>query len=165
MDDFMSLPGIPNGFGLIQGEANCVAPGKRPLSSMSPTIVLSNDKSIFLVTGSPGGSQIINTTLHTVVNAIDHGMNVSELVAAPRFHMQWQPDRLQYESLYGFTNDTQVKLREMGYTIAASSQGDVSAVMRNPATGAITGMNDPRTYDIPPSITFDELMQYVESLP
>ena len=165
MDDFMSLPGVPNGFGLIQGEANCVEPGKRPLSSMSPTIVLSSDKSIFLVTGSPGGSQIINTTLHSVVNAIDHGMNVSELVAAPRFHMQWQPDRLQYESLFGFTNDTLSKLREMGYTLAASSQGDISAVMRNPATGEITGVNDPRTYDIPPSLTFDELMEYVKNLP
>ena len=165
MDDFMSLPGIPNGFGLIQGEANCVEPGKRPLSSMSPTIVLSSDHSIFLVTGSPGGSQIINTTLHTVINAIDHNMNVSELVAAPRFHMQWQPDRINYEPLFGFTTDTRAKLTEMGYTLNSSSQGDVSAIMRNPATGAITGMNDPRTYDIPPYITFDELMDYVKKQP
>jgi gamma-glutamyltranspeptidase/glutathione hydrolase len=166
MDDFMSLPGQPNGFGLIQGEANCVGPKKRPLSSMSPTIVLSSDNSVFLVTGSPGGSQIINTVLHTVVNAIDHGMNVSEMTAAPRFHMQWMPDRLQYEALFGFTNDTiKILSNDLGYNLAASSQGDVSAIMRNPATGAVTGINDPRTYDIPPSISFDELMDYVDSLP
>jgi len=150
MDDFMTVPGQPNGFGLIQGEANCVEPGKRPLSSMSPTIVLrSADNSVFLVTGSPGGSQIITTVLHTVVNAIDHGMNVTALTAAPRFHMQWMPDTLTYERMFGFTNDTTEALRDMGYNLAAGNIGDVAAIMVGAATGsgrAITGAHDPRTY-------------------
>ena len=162
MDDFMTVPGQPNGFGLIQGEANNVQPGKRPLSSMSPTIVMSSDKSVFLVTGSPGGSQIITTTLHTIVNAIDHKMNVSEIVAAPRFHMQWMPDRIQYETLFGFTNDTiKVLSDDMGYTLATASLGDVSAIMVN--NGVITGVNDPRTYDIPPAFSYEDLKKYIES--
>src|SRR5690606_35213523 len=91
MDDFTSKVGVKNMFGLIQGEANAIAPGKRPLSSMTPTIVLKDGKP-FLVTGSPGGPTIINTTLLIISNVIDHAMRVTQAVDAPRFHHQWQPD-------------------------------------------------------------------------
>ena len=96
MDDFSSKPGIPNAFGLIGNEANSVEPNKRPLSSMTPTIVLKNNKP-FLVIGSPGGSTIITTTLQTILNVVDHGMDIKEAVCAPRFHSQWLPDVVQYE--------------------------------------------------------------------
>ena len=92
MDDFSAKPGVPNAYGLIGGDANAVEPGKRPLSSMSPTIVL-KDGSV-LVTGSPGGSRIITTVLQIVMNVIDHGMNIAEASAAPRMHHQWLPDEL-----------------------------------------------------------------------
>ena len=96
MDDFSSKPGIPNAFGLIGNEANSVEPNKRPLSSMTPTIVLKDNKP-FLVIGSPGGSTIITTTLQTILNVVDHGMDIKEAVCAPRFHSQWLPDVIQYE--------------------------------------------------------------------
>ena len=96
MDDFSSKPGIPNAFGLIGNEANSVEPNKRPLSSMTPTIVLKDNKP-FLVIGSPGGSTIITTTLQTILNVVDHGMDIKEAVCAPRFHSQWLPDVVQYE--------------------------------------------------------------------
>ena len=96
MDDFSSKPGIPNAFGLLGNKANSVEPNKRPLSSMTPTIVLKDDKP-FLVIGSPGGSTIITTTLQTILNVVDHGMDIKEAVCAPRFHSQWLPDVVQYE--------------------------------------------------------------------
>ena len=96
MDDFSSKPGIPNAFGLIGNEANSVEPNKRPLSSMTPTIVLKDNKP-FLVIGSPGGSTIITTALQTILNVVDHGMDIKEAVCAPRFHSQWLPDVVQYE--------------------------------------------------------------------
>ena len=96
MDDFSSKPGIPNAFGLIGNEANSVEPNKRPLSSMTPAIVLKDNKP-FLVIGSPGGSTIITTTLQTILNVVDHGMDIKEAVCAPRFHSQWLPDVVQYE--------------------------------------------------------------------
>ena len=96
MDDFSAKPGVPNAYGLIGGDANAVAPDKRPLSSMSPTIVLKDGKT-FLVTGSPGGSRIITTVLQIIMNVIDHGMNVAEASAAPRMHHQWLPDELRVE--------------------------------------------------------------------
>ena|GEM_PF-1512 len=163
LDDFACVPEKPNSYGLIQGDANCVSPDKRPLSSMSPTIVLSSDNSVFLVTGSPGGSQIITTALHTVVNAIDHGMNISEVVSAPRFHMQWYPDTITYESnrpgFTGFTNDTISDLRAMGYSLSVTgSIGDVSAIMagRDSTNSGIflEGKNDPRTYYPPMRIPY-----------
>ena len=91
MDDFTAKVGVPNLYGLVQGEANAIAPGKRPLSSMSPTIVTKDGKPVMVV-GTPGGSRIITAVLHTILNVIDYGMNVQEAVDAPRFHQQWLPD-------------------------------------------------------------------------
>ena len=96
MDDFSSKPGVPNAFGLIGNEANSVEAGKRPLSSMTPTIVLKNSKP-FLVIGSPGGSTIITTVMQTILNVVDHNMDIKEAVCASRFHSQWLPDVIQYE--------------------------------------------------------------------
>ena len=96
MDDFSSKPGVPNAFGLIGNEANAVGPGKRPLSSMTPTIVLKDGKP-FIVIGSPGGSTIITTTMQTILNVVDHDMDIKEAVCASRFHSQWLPDVIQYE--------------------------------------------------------------------
>jgi gamma-glutamyltranspeptidase/glutathione hydrolase len=153
MDDFMSVPGVPNGFGLIQGEANNIQPYKRPLSSMSPSIVLKGGKA-YMVTGSPGGSQIITTTLQTISNVIDHGMNVSEATAAPRIHHQWFPDNVGYEK-NAFTNDTiRILSDDMGYTLSGPrSQGDVDAIIITD-TG-FEGAHDPRTYDAPPAIDLE----------
>ncbi len=103
MDDFSAKPGVPNVYGLVGGDANAVGPDKRPLSSMSPTIVVKDGKT-WLVTGSPGGSRIITTVLQMVVNSIDFGMNVAEATNAPRFHHQWLPDELRVEK--GFSPDT-----------------------------------------------------------
>ena len=114
MDDFSAKPGVPNAYGLIGGDANAVEPGKRPLSSMSPTIVLKDGK-VVLVTGSPGGSRIITTVLQIVMNVIDHGMNIAEASAAPRMHHQWLPDELRVEE--GFSPDTIRLLEGMGYTV------------------------------------------------
>ncbi|MCV4614251.1 gamma-glutamyltransferase, partial [Escherichia coli] len=94
---------VPNVYGLVGGDANAVGPNKRPLSSMSPTIVVKDGKT-WLVTGSPGGSRIITTVLQMVVNSIDYGMNVAEATNAPRFHYQWLPDELRVEK--GFSPDT-----------------------------------------------------------
>ena len=96
MDDFSSKPGVPNAFGLIGNEANAIGPGKRPLSSMTPTIVLKDSKP-FIVIGSPGGSTIITTTMQTILNVVDHDMDIKEAVCASRFHSQWLPDVIQYE--------------------------------------------------------------------
>jgi gamma-glutamyltranspeptidase/glutathione hydrolase len=98
LDDFAAKPGAPNAFGLIGGDANAPAPRKRPLSSMTPTIVLKNGKP-FLVTGTPGGSRIITATLQIIVNVIDHGMNIAEAVTAPRIHHQWLPDEVRVERM------------------------------------------------------------------
>ncbi len=154
MDDFAAKPGEPNMYGLIQGEANAIAPGKRPLSSMSPSIVLKGGK-VYLVTGSPGGSRIITTTLQTIVNVIDHGMNVSQAVAAPRIHMQWYPDQLDMEASPSgnFSKDTLKLLEGMGYKITNHVlPGDVDAIMIDHETGAIYGAHDPRTYEWPETI-------------
>ena len=96
MDDFTSKPGVPNLFGLVQGEANAIAPGKRPLSSMAPTIVL-HDGRVFLVLGSPGGSRIISIVLEIALNVIDYGMMPQQAVDAPRLHHQWLPDEVVAE--------------------------------------------------------------------
>jgi gamma-glutamyltranspeptidase/glutathione hydrolase len=96
MDDFSSKPGAPNLFGLIQGEANAIAPRKRPLSAMTPTIA-TRDGKLFLVLGSPGGPRIITAVLEAFLNVVDFGMNIQEAVDAPRFHHQWMPDRLYLE--------------------------------------------------------------------
>ncbi len=141
MDDFSAKPGVPNAYGLIGGDANAVAPEKRPLSSMSPTIVLKGGKT-FLVTGSPGGSRIITTVLQVIMNVIDHGMNVAEATAAPRMHHQWLPEELRVEE--GFSPDTLKLLEAMGHTVAVKgTMGSTQSIMLR-EDGALFGASDPR---------------------
>ena len=113
MDDFTSKPGVPNSFGLVQGEANAIAPGKRPLSSMSPTIVTRDGKPL-LVLGTPGGSRIITAVLQVIVHVVDYGMNIQEAVDAPRFHQQWLPDVTNVED-FALSPDTRALLVSMGH--------------------------------------------------
>jgi len=115
MDDFTAKPGVANVFGLIQGKANAVAPGKRPLSSMTPTLVFKDGKAV-LVVGTPGGSRIITTVLEVIVNFIDHGMTLQEAVDAPRIHHQWLPDTIGAEP-FALSADTVTTLTAMGYKI------------------------------------------------
>lgn len=131
MDDFTIKPGVANLFGLVQGKTNAIAPGKRPLSSMSPTIVTRGGKP-FLVLGSPGGSRIITITLETAMNVIDHGMSLQEAVDAPRFHHQWLPDQLYVEP-FAISADTRKVLTEMGYTLTQQAPwGAAEAIMIAP---------------------------------
>jgi gamma-glutamyltranspeptidase/glutathione hydrolase len=113
MDDFTVKPGAPNLFGLVQGKPNAIAPGKRPLSSMTPTLVLKDGKPILIV-GSPGGARIITTVLEVIVNVIDHGLTLQEAVDAPRIHHQWLPDTLAFEP-FALSADTAARLTRMGY--------------------------------------------------
>jgi gamma-glutamyltranspeptidase/glutathione hydrolase len=115
MDDFTAKPGAANMFGLVQGKANAIAPGKRPLSSMTPTIVLKDGKPVLAV-GSPGGARIITTVLEIIVNVIDHAMTLQEAVDAPRIHHQWLPDTLAGEP-YALSADTVTSLTQMGYHV------------------------------------------------
>lgn len=127
MDDFTAKPGYPNYYGLIQGEANAIAPGKRPLSSMTPTILL-RDGRLYMVLGSPGGPRIITTVLQVIVNVLDFGMNIREATDWPRFHHQWLPDKLYMEP--GFSPDTRSLLAARGFSIEpARSIGEVAAVL------------------------------------
>ena len=143
MDDFASKPGAPNMFGLVQGEANAIAPRKRPLSSMTPTIVAKDGK-VKLILGSPGGGTIINTVLQVVLNVLVYGMDVRRAVAAPRFHHQWIPDRLVLEK-WGFSADTIERLREAGFQIdVRDSMGACEAIEVDPQTGWRFGAADPR---------------------
>jgi gamma-glutamyltranspeptidase/glutathione hydrolase len=114
MDDFAAKPGSPNLFGLVQGEANAIGPGRRPLSSMVPTIVLKNGKP-FLVLGAPGGSRIITAVMQVMLNVIDFGMNIQDAIDFPRVHHQWKPDRLDIER--GISPDTIALLKKAGYPI------------------------------------------------
>jgi gamma-glutamyltranspeptidase/glutathione hydrolase len=114
MDDFASKPGSANMFGLVQGEVNAIQPGKRPLSSMTPTIVLKDGK-LFMTVGAPGGSRISTAVLQVILNVVDFGMNVQEAVDAPRFHHQWQPDKLSLER--GISPDTVALLKSRGYEV------------------------------------------------
>src|SRR6266436_511369 len=114
MDDFVAKPGTPNMFGLIQGPANAIGPGKRPLSAMAPTIIMKDDK-LFLVLGSPGGPRIITTVANILMGVVDYGMNIQEAENAPRFHHQWLPDVSRVEQW--FSPDTVKMLREMGHKI------------------------------------------------
>ncbi|CAN7156439.1 gamma-glutamyltransferase [Mesorhizobium amorphae] len=113
MDDFTQKPGVPNLYGLVQGEANAIQPKKTPLSSMSPTVVAKDGKP-FMVIGSPGGSRIITITLEAIVNVVDHGMNIQEAIDAPRIHHQWLPDTVYVEP-FGLSPDTEKLLAGMGY--------------------------------------------------
>jgi gamma-glutamyltranspeptidase/glutathione hydrolase len=117
MDDFTAKPGFANYYGLVQGKANAIAPGKRPLSSMTPTIVLKDGKPI-LVVGAPGGSRIITTVLEVIVNVLDYGMTLQEAVDAPRIHHQWFPDTLAGEP-FALSADTVKALTGMGYQVVA----------------------------------------------
>jgi gamma-glutamyltranspeptidase/glutathione hydrolase len=133
MDDFTSKPGVPNMFGLVQGANNSVAPGKTPLSSMSPTIV-TRDGKVALIIGSPGGSRIITITLEAILNMVDHGMNVQEAIDAPRIHEQWLPDKVYLEP-YALSPDTQKLLEARGYSF---SEGDHWGIAEGIVTGAPT---------------------------
>ena len=144
MDDFSVKPGVPNVYGLVGGDANAIEPYKRPLSSMSPSIVSKEGKTI-LVAGSPGGSRIITTTLEVISNVIDRQMSINAAVSSPRYHMQWLPDELRIEPENGLTNDDVAKLVGMGYKLSLQPfMGDVNAIMIDPETGEITGSHDTR---------------------
>ncbi len=143
MDDFTSKPGVPNTFGLVQGKANQVEGGKRPLSSMAPTIVL-KDGTLFMVTGSPGGSTIITTVMQSITNVIDYGMNMQQAVNAPRMHHQWYPDAVIVEPGL-LTAAVKKELEDMGYQFKdVQSWGADEAILRNPKNGLLEGANDRR---------------------
>src|SRR5947209_1878000 len=141
LDDFTAAPGASNAYGLVGFEANLPGPGKRPLSSMSPTIVLKDNKPV-LVTGTPGGSRIISTVLQVVVNIIDHHMDVAAAVAAPRLHHQWLPDEVRVER--GFAQDTLEALRAMGHQVIAP-MGQTSANSIAVTPNGLLGAPDPRS--------------------
>ena len=143
MDDFTSKPGVPNGYGLIQGEANAIAPGKRPLSAMAPTIVLKEGK-LFMVLGSPGGPRIISTVANILMGVIDYGLDIQQAVNAPRFHHQWEPDEIDIEKT-GISPDTIKLLQVRGHKIKTEgywSDGECIAV--DPKTGELLGAPDGR---------------------
>ncbi len=143
MDDFSSKPNTANGFGLLGGVANEIQPSKRMLSSMTPTII-THDDNVFLVTGSPGGSTIINTVLQVIVNAIDHNMSIADAVGSPRFHHQWQPNIIRYET-GAISNQTIDELRSMGHQGLSRSRfplGDANSIML--FNNVLEGVSDPR---------------------
>jgi gamma-glutamyltranspeptidase/glutathione hydrolase len=143
MDDFAAAPGKPNMFGLVQGEANAIQPGKRMLSAMSPTIVLDRDGGLLLVVGSRGGPRIITSTSQVILNVLDQHMILSDAVSAPRIHHQALPDSLQYER-NGLAATVLDSLKQMGYGVApVSGVGLINAIMR--VRGGYEGMSDPRS--------------------
>ncbi|HUR80181.1 MAG TPA: gamma-glutamyltransferase [Thermoanaerobaculia bacterium] len=151
MDDFTSKVGVANDYGLIQGEANAIHPKKRPLSSMTPTIVLKDNKP-YLVIGSPGGPTIINTVLQVIINVIDFKMNVQQAVSAGRFHHQWLPDYIFWET-FDLDGDTRAALEARGHKFrelpgmernAPGDIGDAQGIQIDPATGMRMGGSDPR---------------------
>lgn len=151
MDDFTSKVGVPNLYGLVQGEANKIEPGKRPLSSMSPTIVSKDGKPVFVV-GTPGGSRIITAVLHTILNVVDYGMNVQEAVDAPRFHQQWLPDVTNVET-FAISPDTRKILTDMGHNLGVPQPANhlAAIIVGAPSLGGkpvganrFYGANDPR---------------------
>jgi gamma-glutamyltranspeptidase / glutathione hydrolase len=141
LDDFTAAPGASNAFGLVGFEANLPGPGKRPLSSMSPTIVLKDGKPV-LVTGSPGGSRIISTVLQVIVNVLDYHMDVAAAVAAPRLHHQWRPDEVRIE--HGFADETLAALRAKGHQVI-EPMGQTSANSILVTANGLLGAPDPRT--------------------
>lgn len=151
MDDFTAKVGVPNLYGLVQGEANSIAPGKRPLSSMSPTIVTKDGKTVMVV-GTPGGSRIITAVLQTMINAIDYGMNAQEAVDMPRIHQQWLPDLTNVET-YALSPDTQKILEGMGHKFGPPQPANHLAVIivgapslngKQVGNNRYYGANDPR---------------------
>ncbi len=152
MDDFTIKLGVPNLYGLVQGEANAIAPGKRPLSSMSPTIVNHADGKPLMVVGTPGGSRIITAVLHSILNVVDYGMTIQEAVDAPRFHQQWLPDLTNVEP-YALSPDTRRILEGMGHKFGAAQPANhlAAILVGAPALGGKAvgknryyGANDPR---------------------
>jgi len=147
MDDFAAKPGTPNMYGLIQGERNAVAPKKRPLSAMTPTIVLRKDGSLWFTVGSPGGPTIINTVLCVITNVIDYEMNIQQAIDFPRIHHQWLPDELVGEP-FGLSGDTQRALTLRGHKLAKLRYlGDAEGIMIEEKTGMRLGATDPRRSD------------------
>ena len=144
MDDFAAKPGTPNSFGLVQGENNAIAPGKRMLSAMTPTIVLTPAEELFLVLGTPGGATIITTVFQTISNVVDFGMSAVQAVNAPRFHHQHLPDRIRYEK-GGLPPGVVSALERLGHEVAERGgiSGDVQAIMVL-RDGALRGASDPR---------------------
>ncbi|MFH1011448.1 MAG: gamma-glutamyltransferase [bacterium] len=142
MDDFVTNPSIANYFGLVGSAANEIAPGKRPLSSMAPTIVLKNNKP-FLIVGSAGGPRIITTVVQTIVNLVDHRMQLQAALDAPRIHQQWQPDKLYLED--GFSMDAIMELQRRGHNIAYGAYWSAAtAIQVDPTTNLIYGATDSR---------------------
>ncbi|MGH7532158.1 MAG: gamma-glutamyltransferase [Gemmatimonadales bacterium] len=142
MDDFASAPGKPNMYGLVQGEVNAVAPGRRMLSAMTPSVVVDSAGQLFLVVGTPGGPTIITQVYHVISNVIDHHMSLADAVAAPRMHHQGLPDQIRLEA-GGFYPATIAVLKAMGHTVLFRSRwGDVEAIIRTP--GGWEGVSDPR---------------------
>ncbi len=152
MDDFSAHPGEPNMFGLMQSEANTIGPGKRPLSSMTPSILLC-DGNLSFVTGSPGGPTIISVTLLSIVNWMRFGMDAQASINAPRFHHQWIPDELLIEQ--NFPESTAKELERRGYVLKPSLMlrttlnppvriGQIEAIAIDPKTGERLGAPDPR---------------------
>jgi gamma-glutamyltranspeptidase / glutathione hydrolase len=158
MDDFSSKPGSPNVFGLIQGPANAIGPGKRPLSAMAPTIVLKDGK-LFLVLGAEGGPTIITTVANVLMGVVDYGLNIQQAVNAPRFHDQWLPDEIKLEQV-GFSPDTVRILEHMGHKVSVNANidlvpgqpsgskeeywGDAQCIEIDPETGERLGAADGR---------------------
>jgi gamma-glutamyltranspeptidase/glutathione hydrolase len=158
MDDFASKPGVPNMFGLVQGPANAIGPGKRPLSAMAPTIVLKGGK-LFLVLGAEGGPTIITTVASVLMGVVDYGLNIQQAVNAPRFHDQWLPDEIKMEKV-GFSPDTVRILEHMGHKVSADASlgsppgqqrrskveywGDAQCIEIDPDTGERLGASDGR---------------------
>jgi gamma-glutamyltranspeptidase/glutathione hydrolase len=140
MDDFSAKTGVPNAYGLVGGKANAIVPGKRPLSSMTPTIILKDGRP-FLSTGSPGGSRIITTVLQVVINVVDHEMNIATASIAPRIHHQWQPDELRIE--HGLSPDTIRLLEDRGHHVVVKNvMGSSQSIMR--VKEGFLGYSDPR---------------------
>jgi gamma-glutamyltranspeptidase/glutathione hydrolase len=145
MDDFSSKPGVPNQFGLIGSAANSIQPKKRMLSSMTPTIVLKDDKP-FMVIGSPGGSTIISQVLQTIQNVIDFGMNIYDAISVPRIHHQWLPDEINYES-HGLPEDVKQNLIARGHVIGSvKSLGRMEGIIIDTQKNVFYGTSDPRGY-------------------
>lgn len=144
MNDFTAKSGVPNLFGLVQGSNNSIAPGKRPLSSMSPTIVFKNGK-VFMVTGSPGGSRIITTVLEVITNVIDYGLNIQEAVNYPRFHYQGTPNFINIEQ-NSLSQSTIQSLSQMGFIFNRQlrSWGAAESILVDPKTGLLYGASDRR---------------------
>jgi gamma-glutamyltranspeptidase/glutathione hydrolase len=149
MGDFNPQPGRTDETGLIGTQPNLVRPGKRMISSMTPTIVVKDDKPCLLI-GTPGGRTIMNTVLQVIVNVIDFEMDIAEALAAPRVHHQWLPDRLRIER-FGASPDTVRLLEMMGHEVqlwkTSRRQGRAMGIMVDPETGLLTGAADPRAAD------------------